>query len=286
MEFIGIVVLCRHIHYDRHLSFAHVETKITLPLKVHETELKRIYEHLEKVELKVSNNNGAKDVYEYHHCGQKATSILEHKKHILTHADVKVPDISSSSPSGIISPSDVKSEVKPITRTATRRHQCKTCGKGCISPSDLLTHIRTHTGEKPYICDICDKGFSVSSHLKKHIRIHTGEKPYICTTCGKGFSQSSNLRKHIRIHTGEKPYICTTCAKGFSQGGDLKIHIRTHTGEKPYICTTCAKGFSHGGDLKRHIRSHTHELPLICPTCGKSYSHRRFFQQHINKHHK
>ena len=172
--------------YDRHLSFAHVETTITLPLKVHETELKRISEHLENVEIKVSNNNGAKDVYECHHCGQKATSMLEHKKHILTHADVKVPDISSSSTPGIISPSDVKSEVKPITRTAARRHQCKTCGKGFISPSHLLTHIRTHTGEKPYICNTCGKGFNRSGHLKKHIRTHTGEKPYICTTCGNG----------------------------------------------------------------------------------------------------
>ena len=274
--------------YDRHLSFAHVETKMALPLKVHETELKRISEHLENVKLKVSNNNGAKDVYECHHCGQKATSMIEHKKHILTHSDVKVPDILSSSPPGIISPSDVKSEVKPITRTAARRHQCKTCAKGFRSPSQLLRHIRTHTGEKPYICTTCGMGFSQSGHLKIHIRTHTGEKPYICTTCGKGFNDGGNLKNHIRIHTGEKPYICTTCGKGFNDGGNLKNHIRTHTGEKPYICTTCGKGFSQSSSLKGHIRTHTHtqELPLICPTCGKSYSHRRFFQQHINKHHK
>ncbi|CAL4079637.1 unnamed protein product, partial [Meganyctiphanes norvegica] len=57
---------------------------------------------------------------------------------------------------------------------------CNQCDKYFRAKSLLITHQRTHTGEKPYQCNQCDKSFRTKSLLITHQRKHTGEKPYQC----------------------------------------------------------------------------------------------------------
>ncbi|KAM9769947.1 uncharacterized protein ACNS7B_006816 [Menidia menidia] len=78
--------------------------------------------------------------------------------------------------------------------------RCGQCGKCFPHPSNLKTHLQTHSGERPFGCALCGRRFTKLSNLKAHRRVHTGERPYCCPACGKRFTQKCNLKRHQRIH--------------------------------------------------------------------------------------
>jgi len=131
---------------------------------------------------------------------------------------------------------------------------------GNIVVNFMLYDLRPKEGEKKYKkrCPKCKKEFKDKSNLIKHIRTHTGEKPYKCDYCGKCFRHTSTRNDHLNIHLNRNPHVCDYegCNKQFANAANLKRHKRIHTGEKPYKCKFCDKRFTQSTNCKQHEKIH------------------------------
>ena len=133
--------------------------------------------------------------------------------------------------------SSAAEKIKTETETESQKkkevypNQCNQCDFSFKKPSDLIRHMRTHTGERPYSCDICERKFTVKSTLKTHMLVHTGSKTLVCHVCQSTFSSRTSLKVHMRLHTGSLPYKCDKCDERFRTPAHRKTHVHNvHSG--------------------------------------------------------
>ncbi|XP_037957223.1 zinc finger protein 239-like [Teleopsis dalmanni] len=94
---------------------------------------------------------------------------------------------------------------EPIHRDLKDMLKCDMCPKLFTKQRYLNVHIASvHRGIRRHKCPQCAKVFSNRSNLVCHIRTHTGEKPFECRFCTWKFNQSSALVRHMKKHFKNK----------------------------------------------------------------------------------
>lgn len=148
--------------------------------------------------------------------------------------------------------------VAHMRRHGQRIHKCPfpNCRWDFVFKSELNSHVRTHTGEKPFLCDICGYSGATKTRLARHSRIHTGERTYHCDYCTYKAGNSTHLRRHMRIHIGSKPYKCPYCSYSCNTHENIRKHItktKRHMGLFIYPCKFCPFGTNSTKDFRNHL---------------------------------
>ena len=95
--------------------------------------------------------------------------------------------------------------------------------------SDMMVCVfQVHSGERPYKCVYCSKAFTASSILRTHIRQHSGEKPFKVRT----HSRQHSGEKPFKVRTHRAPALAplaptvASLAPGTCTFSQIAVHER------------------------------------------------------------
>jgi uncharacterized Zn-finger protein len=153
------------------------------------------------------------------------------------------------------------------THTGDKQFKCTECEKSFVHSAALKAHIRNNHSEtiKDFRCDICGRVCANLSSFQSHLKLHSGERPFSCSICDKSFTQKQHLEYHMMTHTGLKKYRCGVCQKRFVHKHAFKMHNKNSHGDEAKLnvdCLKCGLGFEDEITLKIHPCAKINEDPV------------------------
>ncbi|GAA6039158.1 hypothetical protein JCM8097_000440 [Rhodosporidiobolus ruineniae] len=70
----------------------------------------------------------------------------------------------------------------------------------------------------------CDKVFARPSALTSHLRTHSGDRPFVCPSCARPFSVIYNLQRHMKTHPGYKASDLESIKAAVTEASKKAIH--------------------------------------------------------------
>lgn len=166
----------------------------------------------------------------------------------------------------------------------TKEYVCKLCEKKLASEKALITHLTTHSGNRPFACNYCSKSFINRTLLMRHSRFHGVQVPqYKCPICNKEMASKYHLKTHL-LQLHGKYQICQICKENLPSREKLKEHYEKN--HEPYRCEFCSKTFVLPRYLKMHEKLHKGSTTrqYNCTFCSKQFSKRALANHVFSAH--
>ena len=137
----------------------------------------------------------------------------------------------------------------PAMATEAYKYGCHLCPKSFTRSSNLIYHLSTHEGIKPFSCSVCSGCFTRAHDRNQHLKEkHTDCQLYCCrqrdtsgrwSGCGRGFKRERDLERHRSSQKGQR---CRHLEPESVQATHTSLPLLTH---QPWtFATTSGKSTS------------------------------------------